>query len=468
MFSLINGNALHLPLADNTVQCIATSVPYWNLRDYGTARFEGGDPHCNHQVGRFEYKASAKQKSNNGSAGHQARTTCPKCGARRIDQQIGQETTPEEYVDNIVTVARELRRVLRPDGTFWLNIGDTWANDAKGPRGADKSTLNGGGDYQLRATPPGQQSGWRLSDWNLKKKDMVGVPWTVALALRADGWYLRHRIVWHKPNAYPSSVTDRPTNDVEEIFLLSKSPNYYYDFFAIKEPQTGTSHSRGNGHHPKLAERNSGIRANESFNTSAYLNVPGGRNARSLWAADGDDLFNWLSQHPQGQALLDEYIELRGLSSVWRINTKGYSGAHFATFAPRLAERMVLAGSSPKACEHCRAPWQRVVERVPCDDPDGYRGSKFTTERKQQLYEDAGTGTRYVHRDTGRWAPTCKCKNNTGSGRCLVFDPFAGTATVGEVCIKHSRNFIGLDLSPEYIGLARQRTHAVQMALEVL
>jgi len=121
---LINGNALHIPLADKSVQCVVTSPPYWGLRDYGTAKWVNGDPECEHKVGRFQYSVGEKQKSNSGSAGHQARDICPHCGAVRIDNQLGLEQTPEAYVENMVAVFREIWRVLRDDGTLWLNLGD--------------------------------------------------------------------------------------------------------------------------------------------------------------------------------------------------------------------------------------------------------------------------------------------------------------------------------------------------------
>jgi site-specific DNA-methyltransferase (cytosine-N4-specific) len=192
-----------------SVQTCVTSPPYWGLRDYGTAAWEGGDEACDHKQGVARQDAGrANVDGFNGSSAADSdkgamnyRDECGKCGARRIDSQLGLEPTPEEYVANLVAVFREVKRVLRDDGTLWLNLGDSYAsNPASGGIGQQE-----GGDHQR--TP---DLGWRRPP-GLKPKDLVGIPWMVAFALRADGWYLRSDIIWSKPNPMPESVTDRPT-----------------------------------------------------------------------------------------------------------------------------------------------------------------------------------------------------------------------------------------------------------------
>jgi DNA modification methylase len=216
-------------LPDASAHCCATSPPYFGLRDYGTASWSGGDDSCDHrQVLGGNGAASAKQTTSAGTQGYQFRDICGKCGATRIDRQMGLEPTPDEFVAGMVEVFREVRRVLRDDGTLWLNIGDTYAGGGNG----------GGGSFAAdranwRVVP--ERKGQRLAVERCKAKDLVGIPWMLAFALRADGWYLRQDIIWSKPNPMPESVRDRCTKAHEQIFLLSKSPRYYFDADAISE-----------------------------------------------------------------------------------------------------------------------------------------------------------------------------------------------------------------------------------------
>ncbi len=274
-------------LPAESVHCVVTSPPYWGLRDYGTATWEGGDEACDHLAGPL---VSAKSGLRNDgrehvgpydgekavTAGMPHRDTCRKCGARRIDAQLGLEPTPEAYVESMVAAFREVKRVLRADGTVWLNLGDSYATKPQGHSAEwlERTGGNMGLNSRNRTThhetqlPPG-----------LAAKQLVGIPWRVAFALQADGWYLRSDIIWSKPNPMPESVTDRPTKAHEYLFLLSKSPRYYFDADAVRERQ-------------------------------------------------GNDM------NPAG----------RNLRSVWTIATAPYPGAHFATFPPKLIEPCIKAG----------------------------------------------------------------------------------------------------------------------------
>ena len=249
---IINGNALRIPLADGTVQTCVTSPPYFGLRDYG------------------------------------------------VDGQIGLEQTPDAYVAQLVAVFREVRRVLRDDGTLFLNLGDSYArtggtdcNVSKTAKvGSTRNTLNQISDRSSKSESIG-----------LKDKDLIGIPWMVAFALRADGWYLRSDIIWSKPNPMPESVTDRPTKAHEYMFLLSKSARYYYDAAAVSEDALagtggGPNSFRGNG-------------ANRTGRDMSEIGTSGKRNKRS----------------------------------VWTVATKPYGGAHFATFPPELITPCILAGA---------------------------------------------------------------------------------------------------------------------------
>jgi len=220
---------------------------------------------------------------------------CPKCGAIRKDAQLGLEPTPEEYVAKLVAVFEQVRRVLKPQGTIWLNLGDSYAGSGRGPEG----NLGKGTDYREME---GKVKPYR--DAALKPKDLVGIPWRVAFALQAAGWWLRSDIIWDKPNPMPESVTDRPTKSHEYLFLLAKSERYYYDKDAIAEKGGAGSHKRGNNA-SFIPKRNDHDRS-----TAEWGSKDRGANARS----------------------------------VWRINTEPYSEAHFATFPTALPERCIRAG----------------------------------------------------------------------------------------------------------------------------
>lgn len=270
---VINTDALNglSCLSDGTVNCCVTSPPYWGLRDYGE------------------------------------------------DGQIGLEATPDAYVERLVGVFREVRRVLRDDGTLWLNIGDCYTRQpnrgGSGPNGKHASIPAYGDARRLMSESKGS-SEVRVSAPGLKDKDLVGIPWLLAFALRADGWYLRQEIIWHKPNAMPESVNDRCTKSHEHIFLLSKNARYYYDAAAIKEESSANPVS--------VARRNR--TDNGNVGTSA------------LWGSE-------FGQSGKGTNATYRTEETRNKRSVWSIPTRPYKEAHFAVFPESLVEPCVLAGS---------------------------------------------------------------------------------------------------------------------------
>ena len=282
-----------------SVQCCVTSPPYWGLRDYGTAQWEGGDEECDHK--RFNAYSSGLQGSKESTYNSKfEKLICGKCGARRIDAQLGLESTPEEYVANMVHVFREVWRLLKEDGTCWINIGDSYASNPAS--GGQQSDLMTGGEH--KRTP---HNGYQRPA-GLKPKDLCGIPWRLAFALQADGWYLRSDIIWHKPNPMPESVTDRPTKSHEYVFLLTKQERYFYDAEAIREPCGNDTHSRGNGTSPK----HDGI-----FD-------PNVKNALNFQRYQPDN---------------------RNKRSVWTVATQPYKESHFATFPEDLIKPCIMAGS---------------------------------------------------------------------------------------------------------------------------
>jgi len=428
---VLNGDCLEVldQLPEKSVDTCITSPPYYGLRDYGTAEWEGGDESCDHQVGRFEHSVSEKQKSNSASAGHQARDICPKCGAVRKDKQIGLEETPEEYVDKMVEVFRKVRRVLKDEGTVWLNLGDSYAsNHYTGARDSDTGWKHGelSQGYQARAGGAGGV---------FKVKDLMGIPWMVAFALRADGWYLRQDIIWHKKNCMPESVTDRCTKAHEYIFLLSKNVKYYFDNESIKEDavRAGTI-PKGKKYTSKLAD-----------------SKIGGRHTRET-----------LNEKP--------VAEKRNKRSVWTVTNKPFKGAHFAVFPPDLIKPCVLAGCPEKVCVECDTPYEREMEDVDVEPKknisigddrkefDSSMGGGGTSLKGHSGYfKSDGTPVTTPKKDLG-FKKQCQCETDeTKSG--TVLDPFGGAGTTGLVADRNGRNAILIELNDEYAEMARDRLY---------
>lgn len=284
-WEIIQGDALKTlkTLPDQLVQCVVTSPPYWGLRDYG------------------------------------------------VPGQLGLESNPEEYVTKMVEVFREVRRVLRDDGTLWLNLGDCYATGTKADRQQSKTPGVGAN------RPEAQNSVARIGNPpGCKTKDLVGIPWMVAFALRTDGWYLRSDIIWSKPNAMPESVTDRPTKSHEYLFLLTKSAKYYYDADAIKEE---SKEWKGQA---ATFQRETG--------KATELTIPGQRKVSHRSDRNRDIYPDNIKNDPtkgMPNYPVNTGNPTRNKRSVWKVPTVNFSGAHFATFPPKLIEPCILAGSKP-------------------------------------------------------------------------------------------------------------------------
>jgi len=331
---IINANALQIPLPDKSVQMCVTSPPYYGLRDYGTAKWIGGDVECDHKhfLGGHNPEVSPKQLSSQGTQQYNYRDICPKCGAIRQDSQIGLEQTPDEYVSNIVKVFREVWRVMKDDGVLWLNLGDSYAHSLRqaGEEHAGKLSRNNKGQIK---------EGYKPLVKGLKEKDLIGIPWRVAFALQADGWYLRQDIIWHKPNPMPESVKDRCTKSHEYIFLLSKQARYYYDADAIMEESSDPQ-----GTIDRYKSNFGGKKNIELLETNQVHTRPiGSRNLHyKNLEPDGQQPNTMHIKRLEGE----EYLSpVRNKRSVWTVTTKPYSGAHFATFPQDLIEPCIKAGS---------------------------------------------------------------------------------------------------------------------------
>lgn len=478
-FAVFEGDARTFldSLPANYAQVSMTSPPYFGLRDYGTGTWEGGDPKCDHKPGRASRVGATSLDGGKGTQGHQQEGyagTCPRCGAVRVgDQQIGLEDTPDEYVENLVTVFRSLRRVLRRDGIAVVVLGDTYAS----AWAVSRRNVVGQGSLAdgKRAARPN-----RLVD-GLKEKDLIGIPWRVALAMQKDGWYLRHALPWVKLNAMPNSQSDRPTATTETVFIFSKSAKYYWDQDAVRVRSVDGASART-------------VRDTDFFMNSLRTILAGGRGL--LTGADG---------HPLGVVT----------------NTAKFPQAHYATFPEELVEPFLRAGSSSAGCcPKCGKPWAKVVQYlddgpVPMfdldDEPDAgprEESQQGTKNRISHLGQPAQQPSADITgRPRGsivRWQPGCRCYDwgqCACCGRdmepfdrefgdaldcghnicaecllqgnsidhdcwmpprpCVVIDPFTGSGTVGAVALAMGLSFVGVELNPDYARMARLRIGSV-------
>ena len=326
------GDALEIlrTLPSESVNCCVTSPPYYGLRDYG------------------------------------------------IDGQIGLESSPEQYIERLADVFDEVKRVLKSDGTLWLNIGDSYAGNGKGVWNNKDAPRK----HTHRSTSDDANAHMKREWEGIRPKNLIGIPWMLAFKLRKRGWYLRQDIIWHKPNPMPESVKDRCTKSHEYIFLLSKSDKYYFDAAAIAEPVTQSTVTRL-GQDIKH-QKGSVLPGKTNGNMKAAAPRYGGKK----YTQNPDEFYRTKSGHAY------DFRPYRNKRDVWTVSTKPYKGAHFATFPEELIEPCILAGC-PK---------------------DG-----------------------------------------------IVIDPFFGSGTVGVVCKRKQRNYIGIEINPKYIQMSEERTNGVQI-----
>jgi site-specific DNA-methyltransferase (cytosine-N4-specific) len=305
------------------VQMCVTSPPYYGLRDYGTGTWIGGKQDCQHEKISISNNRNFIEEGGRGSNKKSISFgDCIHCGAERKDLQIGLEETPQQFINNLVEVFAGVWDILADNGTLWVNLGDSYAGS------------NGNGQHeqsfgQSKYTPfESPTSGKKLG---IKPKNLLGMPWRLAFALQDFGWYLRQDIIWHKPNPMPESVKDRCTKSHEYIFLLSKKPHYYFDHKAIQEPSIYGADDR--------AGRNDS-RRDTGMNHIAPKKDK--RTGEGRIAYEGKRTDNNTSG---GQESFVHIEEMRNKRDVWTVNTKPYSGSHFAVFPTELIEPCILAGS---------------------------------------------------------------------------------------------------------------------------
>lgn len=457
-------------LPENSVHCVVTSPPYFGLRMYQVAPMVwGGNEECDHvwQVGKGQKMGggigtwTVGQHADDRTHFSSPSATCLQCGAWR--GHLGLEPTPEDFIAHLVEIFRAVKRVLRPDGTLWLNVGDSYWGSGKGygnTKPSGKQASNAGSllyQHEGSSRPPTIDAHPTLKD-----KDLLGIPWMLAFALRADGWYLRQANIWHKPNAMPSSVRDRPATDYEYVFLLAKSPRYFYDDFAVRQPHSEESRRRA-------------MRGNSA--TNKYANNP---------ALPAGVHPNTMSQPRafQGYERMDETIAAggtplnpagRNLRAVWTIPSQPRRDKHFATYPDALVETCLKAGTSDYGCcAVCGAPYRRTTEPTP-EYAELLTGD--WADHEQDAREGRGhftlpDGSRATQRPTKRGAPSVTaayvttgwastCGHRAERVPCTVLDPFNGIGTTGVVALRMDRSYLGIDLSPQYVAATEAKLQAL-------
>jgi DNA modification methylase len=462
-------------MPSQSVQCTITSPPYYNLRDYQTGGWEGGSSECNHiertatsvasssMLGPKRHLGISLPETNAAykSQETQYKSVCGKCGARRIDQQIGSEDSPDCgqllevepglfrksncaerdwntgcFTCRMVVVFRELRRVLRNDGCFFLNLGDGFSSGGRdGGGNGDKQTTNKGSHL-----PPKKTEGF--ADGNL-----IGTPWRVALALQEDGWVLRSNMIWIKRSAMPNSTDSRPGTATENFFMFTKSMDYYFDMDAIKPKGKGGWSSDGflpdsdKDKRAELGNRMAATGASRANRTKDKIDAGVGRNFRNT------DLWFQSIEAPHG--VVGTGNEILALD----IPSQPYQGGHFAVYAPTLITPLICAATSEYGCcSKCQTPYTRITNKT-----------KVYRERANDYVKrtgEEGTGNSCANSVAGvsvetiGWEPGCRCSAEVIP--CIVLDPFGGTCTTVATACTLGRRGIGIDLSEDYL-----RNHAI-------
>jgi len=508
----------------DSIDLVVTSPPYWGLRDYGTetVRVWGGLPECEHEWGESLPAAKSGHKNigfaersqqNYRGGGHKTVTIaekhspseaghfCSECGA--WCGSLGLEPHPQMFIDHLVEICREIRRVLKPSGTFWLNLGDSYYGSHAGkiPQAKNPSVKI-----------PEPPSSIAKGNW-LQPKQLLMIPSRVATALQHDGWILRSDIIWHKPNHMPSSVKDRFTNAYEHIFLFAKEPRYYFDLDAIRVPHSASTIQRitqpnvmnqpggdkqrelrgeGGGNASRSADMVKSLARNydewyfeqrekkswhdhKRDETMGFgqqkrgfkvknIPHPRGKNPGDIWEIDAPNTGSRnkppYKQNNPHLARITEGREAghskgKNPGDLWRIPTMPFPGAHFSTFPPKLIEPIVKAGCPKWICSRCGKPRTRISETEYVKSPvhgDGSIMGRRDGGDKLTHYNGLPR-VNAVHHTVG-WSD-CGCEADWVGG--VVLDPFAGSGTALRVARRLGRRFIGIEINQEYAEMCERR-----------
>lgn len=456
-FQILEGHFLDVAkqIPDESIHVCVTSPPYYGLRSYGTepqvwlpevlptAIGREAVLSCEHDWQSIkQYKDSWRRgeaSAQHFAPGHKrtpeelktGRWThteyCEQCGAWR--GELGQEASPTLYIQHLVQIFSEVWRVLRKDGTLWVNIGDAHYNYRPGKHDdARAQGYNRTKDGNARGIPSfTPKRGYKID--GLKEKDLIGLPWMLAFALRDAGWYWRSECHWVKPNPLVESVGDRPTKNHEAILMFTKHRNYYYDKWAISEQPTGNAHPRA----PRAARYRE---ARRNGNAKGFDSLS--RNNDSFMGATQGDLC------PGG----------RNKRTFWLMNVQGYPDDHYAAFCEELPETAIKASSSEVGCcARCGAPWERTVLKPAKEnyknEPLEDRWRRAAAVRGVDIERADGNSI------TLGWHAGCNCYAGTPVA-CRVLDPFTGRGTTGTVAVRFGRDFTGAELKGSYIKMIRK------------
>ena len=533
--TLYHADAREIPLPDQSVHCCVTSPPYWSLRDYGLSAWEDGDPACGHiRLAKDRQKSHGLTDRNADTAAYGGGAhepwpggICGHCGARQQATGIGLEPTLSEWVANILAVMREVRRVLRDDGTVWLNLGDAYAGSGKGMNAdgthsdGEKQASNRGSLNPGKRTPRGPGSGrWGLGDASvdgLPAKNLMLQPARVALALQqpwltcreceathhqsawgrwpdgrlicpeccesagatveTPGWIVRDAIAWIKPNPMPGSQSDRPTSAWEYVFLCAKTNRSLYWMhedgrvsdrqpkpdYVWEDRETGERRIR----EPLPKDADEWTRVNRWHSRSYFYDAEAVR----IYNGNGWHSNKFSARAPERHAGENRTVPPEqqntgaNLRNAWTIPTQARKEKHYASFPDELPRKCILAGTSAHGvCANCGAPWRRTTAT---HDRNGRLGKGYHDHT-----DDLGRGQRGVFsadgtptRQTVGWQPGCEC--NAARIPATVLDPFVGSGTTVAVAQSLGRKGIGLDLNPEYLAIARKRLEGITLPLPI-
>lgn len=476
-------------LPDKSVNCCITSPPYYGLRDYGTGTWVGGDPNCKHfreskhsNIVTGVGNGQDKQWSNGVGVGDAIyKTVCPICGAVREDRQVGLEESPEEYIDRLVKIFREVRRVLTDDGTLWVNIGDTYYGSGGGR----------GSTYHDARTDVVQSGNKGFNDMLYapvltkksdiyKPKDLIGIPWMLAFALRADGWYLRQDIIWHKPNPMPESVKDRCTKSHEYIFLLSKNRDYYFDYQSIQERATYPD-----AKNIKFGGNKYGDNDNSLFSIYSGNEYMGSdkRNKRDVWNYDDSKY----SSAEQEASVRQGMSKDRGNNTVAIRKNLPEQEVFVDFMRARTSVEALVEGTDIKqsTIEHwfrrddtgfsypSVEDWNKIKDLLNDSTEEFIKMDSMLTDVTYETDAiDKNNNGKRAKRDVWSVSPAHSKLAHFATfpedlilpmilAGCpkdgVVLDPFMGSGTVGVVAKANHRNYVGIDLSKEYVDMANRR-----------
>lgn len=438
------GNSLNVlqTFPDESIDLCVTSPPYYNLRNYGgDLEIWGGDDKCEHEWGESEPFRGHKPNHGKGSnvmevqkvakesdeTNWDSGSFCQKCGAWR--GELGLEPNPDLYIKHLTDIFREVRRVLKSTGTLWVNIGDSYAGSGKAGNPDNTYYEN---HTQFNKNEINDRKGIPNKGYpqmGVKPKDLIGIPWMLAFSLRSDGWYLRQDIIWAKAvsgdvrmgGAMPESITDRCSKSHEYIFMLSKSPKYYYNQEAIKEPIKESTKKR-------------------------YQTGWNGNEKRDYPGSSHNNFSKFMGSEKAQQ------MDTGNRRDVWFVKTKPFSEAHFAVFPEKLIIPIIKAGVPNKVCSKCGVPYSYVIEReVEHNRKNDRKDAKVrpdTLERVPSNWKPRKVKGEY-------YTPNCDCDTSTEAG--IVLDPFFGAGTTGVIAKREGVYYVGIEKYQKYIDIAEKR-----------